>query len=338
MLKLNIKVPARSISKEEERGIITKYLETRDVSLRNKIVDQYYRLAISMVQRHGRFMSEHSEDLFQQTIFGLIEAVEKYNPESGTLQGWMITWMRAHIYKYIMATSSAVKGPNNPHFRKLFYRHKLPDFDNKTAEELGVTEQNLIDFKDFIYHKNPLLLDKEREDGKNPHELVAAQNESQENLLHIKMKYESIMSRVNNLSDTDRFIFNARFVEERTACNISKDLNMNWRKFIGIETEMKKNLTKGFDVSSQPKKDKIDFTSEGFKDKVEMLSEQEKIIFAQFFVENITYKDIGSNLSLSQNQVRWIVERIKKQLTAVGSTTQDGRRRWFKKQKPQQSN
>lgn len=84
------------------------YAETKSVETRNKIAEHYIHfvsfLAHRLMMQKPPHMSE--DDLFQIGIFGLLEAIERYNPEQGAqfetyaslrIQGAILDQIRSHV-------------------------------------------------------------------------------------------------------------------------------------------------------------------------------------------------------------------------------------------------
>lgn len=73
------------LNDEEIKLLVKEYQKSRDIKIRNKIIDNYYFLVIKMAGKvYCKYKSVYSnivsiEDFIQWGVLGLMDAVEKYN-------------------------------------------------------------------------------------------------------------------------------------------------------------------------------------------------------------------------------------------------------------------
>jgi RNA polymerase primary sigma factor len=132
---------------EEERNHFFRYVETRDPSLRELIINSNLRLVISIANKFRKRTSLDFLDLIQEGVFGLMDAVEKFEPQRGfkfsTYATW---WIRQKISRAIQETGSTIRLP--VHMvesisqleqieRYFFQENGRPASDDEIARELG---------------------------------------------------------------------------------------------------------------------------------------------------------------------------------------------------------
>lgn len=70
-----------TLSQEEQKRLFKEYQKTKDIGVRNVIVEANIPLAVSVAERHCKDSQHDFEDLVQVAIMGLVKAVEKFDPD-----------------------------------------------------------------------------------------------------------------------------------------------------------------------------------------------------------------------------------------------------------------
>ena len=129
---------SRFLSHQEEIDLSRAWRDQADIAARNRMVSAHLPLARSMAFRATR-VSGDQEEVFQEAVFGLIRAAEKFDPDMGwrfaTYAAW---WIRAEIQKYLLRNRSVLTWPTTPEFKTLFYSlSKTLDRIEQVAREQG---------------------------------------------------------------------------------------------------------------------------------------------------------------------------------------------------------
>lgn len=99
------------MSTEEFNETFHKYQETGDLFYRNKIVEGNVLLVVSVAKKFKRQLTPFN-DLVQEGMFGLMTAVDKFDPEKdckfSTYATW---WIRQAIIRYIENNESMIRIP-----------------------------------------------------------------------------------------------------------------------------------------------------------------------------------------------------------------------------------
>ncbi|TPV93030.1 MAG: sigma-70 family RNA polymerase sigma factor [Myxococcales bacterium FL481] len=109
------------LSREEERELAVRWIETGDPQAGRRLVTSNLRLVVKIANEYRR--GYHSLlDLVQEGNLGLLKAVQKFDPyrdvKLSTYSGW---WIRAYILKFILNNWRLVKIGTTQNQRKLFY-------------------------------------------------------------------------------------------------------------------------------------------------------------------------------------------------------------------------
>lgn len=145
------------LTPDEEHDVATRYVRTRDPQLGRRLVTSNLRLVVKIAHEYSR-VHQNLMDLVQEGNIGLIQAVEKFDPERGVkLSTYSSWWIRAYILKYLLNSWRLVKVGTTQAQRKLFFNlHKQQELLRERgilptpqllAEALDVSEREVSEMQ-----------------------------------------------------------------------------------------------------------------------------------------------------------------------------------------------
>ena len=127
------------LTDEEEKELVKKVLEDRDVEAAKKLVTSHLRLVVKIAMEY-RSAYHNVLDLIQEGNVGLLEAVKNFDPSKGARVGYYATWwIRSYILKYILDNFRLIKIGTTQAQRKLFYNLMK---EKEKMEHLGFVPEN----------------------------------------------------------------------------------------------------------------------------------------------------------------------------------------------------
>lgn len=112
---------ARPLSQEEVSRLARLYRESKDPAVRRRLVESNLGLVAKMACEYGRDDDRRLE-LIQEGNLGLMDAVERFDPERGirlsTYAGW---WIRAYMLRFIVSNFRLVRIGKTDAQRRLFW-------------------------------------------------------------------------------------------------------------------------------------------------------------------------------------------------------------------------
>ena len=144
-----------SIGREEERELAEKYRKTGDREAAYRLVTSHLKLVVKIAMIYQK-VYRNILDLVQEGNLGLLQAVERFDPERGArLQTYAAWWIKAYILKFLLDNARMVRiGTTNARRkilmnlnrekRELESRGIVPTY-KQLAENLGVGENDLIE-------------------------------------------------------------------------------------------------------------------------------------------------------------------------------------------------
>lgn len=145
------------LTPDEEHDVATRYVRTRDPRLARRLVTSNLRLVVKIAHEYSR-VHQNLMDLVQEGNVGLIQAVEKFDPERGVkLSTYSSWWIRAYILKHLLNSWRLVKVGTTQAQRKLFFNlHKQQELLRERgvvptpqllAEALDVSEREVTEMQ-----------------------------------------------------------------------------------------------------------------------------------------------------------------------------------------------
>ena len=142
------------ISREEEHGLAVRWREDGDVEAARQLVLSNLRLVVKIAMEYRRSWT-NVLDLVQEGNLGLLQAVQRFDPEQGVkLSSYAAYWIRAYILKYLIDNIRMVRLGSSRAERKLFFRlnREKRELERQgfevgpklLAERLDVSEEDVL--------------------------------------------------------------------------------------------------------------------------------------------------------------------------------------------------
>jgi RNA polymerase sigma-32 factor len=142
------------ISREEEHALAVRWREDGDLEAARRLVLSNLRLVVKIALEYRRSWT-NLLDLVQEGNVGLLQAVQRFDPEQGVkLASYAAYWIRAYILKYLIDNIRMVRLGSSRAERKLFFRlnREKRELERQgfeieprlLAERLDVTEKDVV--------------------------------------------------------------------------------------------------------------------------------------------------------------------------------------------------
>lgn len=149
--------------------LLISYYQNPSIQVRNKLVKLHTGLVRKMAHQFSRQCTEPYEDLEQIGYFGLIRAIERFNPNQGyAFSSFAIPYIRGEILHFLRDRTGVVKIPRrwqDLHNQGQRVRKELAlslgrcPTDHEIAQELNVALQEWLDSKLAFQNRMVLSLD-----------------------------------------------------------------------------------------------------------------------------------------------------------------------------------
>lgn len=148
------------MSRDEEHRCALEYVKTRDPALAQRLVMANMRMVVALAHHHCR-VDDDLADIVQEGNWGLLRAVEKYDPTRGIkFCSYAVWWIRACMLKFTMDNWRLVKVGTTLPQRRLFFglRKGRDDLERagteptteNLAKRLRVKESDLVEMSEHF--------------------------------------------------------------------------------------------------------------------------------------------------------------------------------------------
>ncbi len=238
--------------------LFNQYHKQRDISLRNQIVESYLYMVDILIRKYLNKGVEY-DDLYQIGAMALISAVERFDPTKGyEFSSFATPTIIGEIKKYFRDKGWSVKVPRRMKeicgkvqtakdelFNTLQRNPTIPEL----ADYIQCSEQEVFQALESSMAYNAFSLnqtfDESGEEGENP---ILERYAAVEDSGYDRLEYSEMISKVlKELSDTNKYIFKKRFIEDKSQSEIAKELGVSQMTISRAE----KNIRKKFQQEAQ---------------------------------------------------------------------------------------
>lgn len=218
-------------AKETER-LFAEYRRTGDISVRNKLVENYVYIAEILAKKFAGRGVEY-DDLLQVASEALISGVEKFNPDMGVqFTTYIIPTVTGMIKNYFRDYSRSVRLPRRVYtlavkvreeVNEYFKEHGAKPTVKQLSKKLGVSEELIIE---ALEYRAPVSLDStvESEDGEGLlYDVIPDTNNSFERF----EDSESLKTEIRKLDPTEQKVVKLRFVDGKSQSEVGKILGVS---------------------------------------------------------------------------------------------------------------
>jgi RNA polymerase sigma-32 factor len=217
------------LARQEELMLAERWRERGDRDAADKLVTSHLRLVVKIAKGY-RGYGLPIADVISEGNVGLMQAVERFEPEKGfRLATYATWWIKSAIQEYILRSWSLVKMGTTANQRKLFFNLRKvkgkisafndgdlhPDQVKIIAKRLGVAEQDVIDMNRRL--AGDIALDAPIRDGGNSgdrQDRLADERDNQETLMveheELDDRRKALTQALNVLNKRERRVFEAR--------------------------------------------------------------------------------------------------------------------------------
>lgn len=239
------------LSESEELELANKLCTYDDTEAAHKLITSHLRLVVS-ISRNFFGYGLPQADIIQEGTIGLMKAVKRYDPSKAIRLGaFAITYIKSHIYEYIVRNWRMVKIATTHAQRKLFFnlRSLREDLSSLTIEKvkeiakhLDVSEEDVIEM-DVRFAGYDVTIDL-GDDEFSPVKYLADNSELQpQALLEIKqteqLQAEQLQKALDNLNPRSRLIIERRWLSETPATfqELAEELGVSLQRVAQVEKD-----------------------------------------------------------------------------------------------------
>lgn len=232
-------------SKTDSDTLFAEYTATRDVNVRNTLIERYLYIAeIAAKKFAGRGVD--FEDLYQVASLALVKAIERFEPERGIkFSSYATPSLIGEIKNYFRDSSRVMRLPRrdteqlkkmNLYIQEYMASNGSSPTPKQIAVHLEISEERVLEILEMKQADNIMSLDSALAVGENCSlgNVLGQQDESFEQIEnHDFLKY--CMSLLN---DTEREIIQQRYIGNKTQKQVAEQLHVSQMQVSRLERKI----------------------------------------------------------------------------------------------------
>jgi RNA polymerase sigma-B factor len=214
-----------------ERALWARFVKDRDPAIREELVRRYLPFAKNLALRY-RGASESFDDLLQVANLGLLNAVDRFDPERGIpFTAFASPTILGELKRHFRDRVWTVRVPRGLHDRMAEVDKAITELTKKLqrspsvgeiAERLELEQTDVLEVMEANHNRRPLSLDRpagaEDSDEAPPSEWVGEEDERFE-LVEGRIALDAALPY---LEERERVVLRLRFVEDMTQSQIAE--------------------------------------------------------------------------------------------------------------------
>lgn len=231
-----------------------EYKKTGDIALRNQIVEHYLYMVDILIRKYLNKGVDY-DDLYQVGAMALVSAVDRFDAEKGfEFSSFATPTILGEIKRYFRDKEWGVKVPRRlkelsakiPEAKETLYNQlqRIPTV-KEIAVYLGNSEEEILEAMEGgraynVYSLNQTFEDS-GEEGENP---VLEKYTAFDEKGYTRIEYAEIINTVlKKLSEKERYIFEKRYIQNKTQTEIAAELGVSQMTVSRGEKSIKKKFT-----------------------------------------------------------------------------------------------
>ncbi len=246
------------LTKEEEIDLTNRWQKQGDIKARNIMVERNVGL-ISTAAKHLLQYHTMREDLFQEGVFGLIRACDKFDPTKGyRFNTYALWWIKAYVFGCAAAASVDVTVSYKGRGANMLTRARRAWDALEAAGEqitqtsmsksLGVREDTagglISALKRATSLQRPIRKDSDSNDNPTLESIIPCDQPGAEEIIANEEESDLIRKHMSSLQDAYRYVLEQRFYHDKTLEQIGKVVGVTRERIRQIESSALKELSR----------------------------------------------------------------------------------------------
>lgn len=237
------------LDSENLEALLREYCKTRDIGLRNILVQKYLYIAEIIAKKFANRGIEY-DDLYQVASLALIKALERYDINKGyKFSSFATPTIIGEIKNYFRDKSRIIRLPRkeNEMLKKLEEARihlsaalgRSPKSE-ELAEYLGMTTEEVLELMESNQKTNPLSLDYYIDED-NETDLSAVIGYEENGYIRVENR-DFIDSIMDKLNDVEKKVIYERFYNQRSQKDIAEEMGVSQMYISRLERKILRKL------------------------------------------------------------------------------------------------
>jgi RNA polymerase sigma-B factor len=214
-----------------EAQLWARFVERRDPAIREELVRRYLPFAKSLTQRY-RGASESFDDLLQVASLGLVNAIDRFDPDRGVpFTAFASPTILGELKRHFRDRVWSVRVPRGLHDRMANVEKTIDALTKElqrapsvgeVAESLDMDESDVLEVLEANHNRRPLSLDRPPGTEDNDEGPGAEWLGSEDERFELVEGKFAVDSALPSLDERERLVLRLRFVDDMTQSQIAE--------------------------------------------------------------------------------------------------------------------
>jgi RNA polymerase sigma-B factor len=220
----------------EDRNLFERYRSSGDAAAREALVARFLPLARNLAARYRRG-PEPLDDLEQVAAFGLLKAIDRYDPARGTaFSTFAVPTILGELRRHFRDTGWAIRVPRDLQELALRLDRTIDELHrtlgraptlNEIADHLDTTPEQVLEAREAAAAHHAESLEAPMYDGDDPRATLGETIGGHDAGLDAAEAAATAQRLLRHLDDRDREILHLRFAEDLTQSEIGARLGIS---------------------------------------------------------------------------------------------------------------
>lgn len=252
--------------KEEINRLFREYASTKDIRIRNRLIEQHLYIAEILAKKYINKGIEY-DDLFQVASIGLILAVDRFNIEKGfEFSSYATPTIIGEIKKYFRDKGWVIRVPRriqemskkvNTARTTLSQDLQRAPTVGEIADYLETTEEEVLEVIEASKVYSPQSLDAQLDSANEDKDVRISDLIGEEDSYFEKIEIIDFIEKgMQSLNDMEKLILRYRYFDKKTQVAIAKELNISQMTVSRIEKKIMEKFRRELELTeSGPKEE-----------------------------------------------------------------------------------
>jgi RNA polymerase sigma-B factor len=221
---------------DESRQLFARWQHDRDQAARDELVDRFLPLARKLARRYTG-ANEPFDDLFQVASYGLLKALDRFDPDRGTaFSSFAVPTIVGELKRYFRDLGWSAHVPRGAQELALKVQRAHEQLTTKTgrsptvvelAQFLELSTEDALEGLEAAAAHHSSSLDVPRDDGDGESGTMADTLGREDTGFRLVEDATSVLTAMQMLSERERQVLQLRFFGDRTQIEIAKEIGVS---------------------------------------------------------------------------------------------------------------
>ncbi len=246
------------LTRSEITDLFREFVQSKDAATRDRLIEIHMNMPHFFANRFGRKLEQH-DDLLQVGTLGLINAVDRFDPDRGVeFTTFATVTILGEIKRYFRDKTWSIKVPRRIKDLNIVVNQTIERLNKEldhsptyeeVANEIGCSVEDILESREAVMSYHPVSLDKEIEGeaGDSSSSLIDMIGSIDRKIDQLS-DHLSLQSGLKQLKEDEKFVIYNRYFANLSQAQIAKTMNISQMQVSRIQASALNKLKRILDI------------------------------------------------------------------------------------------